>query len=91
MRVLNLWQKNGVFKIEVIQPLLDMAAGSSSAALSYTGADEPGNLFMILFLNTFLLCCTTLFQYTLIYSCLHQFGAEAGSSFHIYHFDGSRD
>lgn len=42
VRVLNLWQKNGVFKIEVIQPLLDMAAGSSSAAALYTGADEPG-------------------------------------------------
>lgn len=44
MRVLNLWQKNGVFKIEVIQPLLDMAAGSSSGAAPYTGTDEPGNL-----------------------------------------------
>ncbi|XP_076876240.1 SR-related and CTD-associated factor 4 isoform X2 [Brachyhypopomus gauderio] len=32
VRVLNLWQKNGVFKIEVIQPLLDMAAGSGSSA-----------------------------------------------------------
>ncbi|XP_054830835.1 SR-related and CTD-associated factor 4 isoform X2 [Eublepharis macularius] len=32
VRVLNLWQKNGVFKIEIIQPLLDMAAGTSSAA-----------------------------------------------------------
>uniref|UniRef100_A0A8C6XA14 SR-related CTD associated factor 4 n=1 Tax=Naja naja TaxID=35670 RepID=A0A8C6XA14_NAJNA len=31
VRVLNLWQKNGVFKIEIIQPLLDMAAGASSA------------------------------------------------------------
>nr|XP_033805690.1 SR-related and CTD-associated factor 4 isoform X2 [Geotrypetes seraphini] len=29
VRVLNLWQKNGVFKIEIIQPLLDMAAGAS--------------------------------------------------------------
>lgn len=27
MRVLNLWQKNNVFKSEIIQPLLDMAAG----------------------------------------------------------------
>lgn len=44
VRVLNLWQKNGVFKIEVIQPLLDMAAGTSSAAVPYTGTDEPGNL-----------------------------------------------
>ncbi|KYO22758.1 splicing factor, arginine/serine-rich 15 isoform B [Alligator mississippiensis] len=32
VRVLNLWQKNGVFKIEIIQPLLDMAAGTSSTA-----------------------------------------------------------
>ncbi|XP_064208698.1 SR-related and CTD-associated factor 4 isoform X2 [Anguilla rostrata] len=32
VRVLNLWQKNGVFRIEIIQPLLDMAAGSSSSA-----------------------------------------------------------
>nr|XP_048278710.1 SR-related and CTD-associated factor 4 isoform X3 [Myodes glareolus] len=31
VRVLNLWQKNGVFKIEIIQPLLDMAAGASNA------------------------------------------------------------
>ncbi|XP_066555928.1 SR-related and CTD-associated factor 4 isoform X1 [Amia ocellicauda] len=31
VRVLNLWQKNGVFKIEIIQPLLDMAAGASSS------------------------------------------------------------
>ncbi|XP_026129434.1 splicing factor, arginine/serine-rich 15-like isoform X1 [Carassius auratus] len=36
VRVLNLWQKNGVFKIDVIQPLLDMAAGSSSS----TGLDN---------------------------------------------------
>lgn len=51
MRVLNLWQKNGVFKIEVIQPLLDMAAGSSSAAAACT--DETGNLcFVCSFVHT---------------------------------------
>lgn len=44
MRVLNLWQKNGVFKIEVIQPLLDMAAGSGSGTASITNAEEPGSL-----------------------------------------------
>lgn len=44
MRVLNLWQKNGVFKIEVIQPLLDMAAGSGSGAASITHTEEPGEL-----------------------------------------------
>lgn len=27
VRVLNLWQKNSVFKSDIIQPLLDMAAG----------------------------------------------------------------
>ncbi|KAK1344380.1 hypothetical protein QTO34_014947 [Cnephaeus nilssonii] len=40
VRVLNLWQKNGVFKIEIIQPLLDMAAGSSSAV---PAADSVAN------------------------------------------------
>ena len=30
MRVLNLWQKNEVFAIEVIQPLLDLAADPNS-------------------------------------------------------------
>ncbi len=39
MRVLNLWQKNGVFKIDVIQPLLDMAAGSSSSSGLDNGPD----------------------------------------------------
>ncbi|KAG7515581.1 splicing factor, arginine serine-rich 15 [Solea senegalensis] len=43
VRVLNLWQKNGVFTIEIIQPLLDMAAGSGSAAAPYTCTDEPGS------------------------------------------------
>lgn len=47
VRVLNLWQKNNVFKSEIIQPLLDMAAGipppvvtpvlaSATAAMSNT-------------------------------------------------------
>ncbi|XP_061902748.1 SR-related and CTD-associated factor 4-like [Entelurus aequoreus] len=40
VRVLNLWQKNSVFKSEVIQPLLDMAA--SGGAAPYAGSDEPG-------------------------------------------------
>uniref|UniRef100_A0A3Q2PRA3 SR-related CTD associated factor 4 n=1 Tax=Fundulus heteroclitus TaxID=8078 RepID=A0A3Q2PRA3_FUNHE len=43
VRVLNLWQKNGVFKIEVIQPLLDMAAGSGSGAASITHTEESGS------------------------------------------------
>ncbi|XP_077360622.1 SR-related and CTD-associated factor 4 [Festucalex cinctus] len=41
VRVLNLWQKNGVFKSNVIQPLLDMAAGASSGAAPY--AEDPAS------------------------------------------------
>uniref|UniRef100_A0A3Q2YRN7 SR-related CTD-associated factor 4a n=1 Tax=Hippocampus comes TaxID=109280 RepID=A0A3Q2YRN7_HIPCM len=41
VRVLNLWQKNGVFKSNVIQPLLDMAAGASSDAAPC--AEDPGD------------------------------------------------
>ncbi|XP_073440655.1 SR-related and CTD-associated factor 4 isoform X2 [Dendrobates tinctorius] len=43
VRVLNLWQKNGVFKIEIIQPLLDMAAGAAPAdLLADSSANEEG-------------------------------------------------
>nr|XP_015825905.2 SR-related and CTD-associated factor 8 [Nothobranchius furzeri] len=42
VRVLNLWQKNAVFKSDIIQPLLDMAAGipppSSTPVLPSTAA-----------------------------------------------------
>ncbi|KAM9782304.1 SR-related and CTD-associated factor 4 isoform 1-T1 [Syngnathus typhle] len=41
VRVLNLWQKNGVFKSNVIQPLLDMAAGASSGGEPC--AEDPGS------------------------------------------------
>lgn len=47
MRVLNLWQKNGVFKIDIIQPLLDMAAGNDSGAVPYTETDEPGTGYFV--------------------------------------------
>ncbi|MEE6468050.1 hypothetical protein FKM82_008150 [Ascaphus truei] len=43
VRVLNLWQKNGVFKIEIIQPLLDMAAGAVAGLLSEYSANEEGS------------------------------------------------
>ncbi|XP_028840517.1 splicing factor, arginine/serine-rich 15 isoform X2 [Denticeps clupeoides] len=43
VRVLNLWQKNGVFKIEIIQPLLDMAAGSSGSAAIADGDSGPAD------------------------------------------------
>lgn len=60
MRVLNLWQKNGVFKIDVIQPLLDMAAASDSGAASFINTDEPGNLYD---------CehCTAIYSFLIIY------------------------
>ncbi|XP_061659864.1 SR-related and CTD-associated factor 4 isoform X2 [Syngnathoides biaculeatus] len=41
VRVLNLWQKNGVFKSNVIQPLLDMAAGTSSDAEPQAASCPP--------------------------------------------------
>ncbi|XP_018416979.1 PREDICTED: splicing factor, arginine/serine-rich 15 [Nanorana parkeri] len=44
VRVLNLWQKNGVFKIEMIQPLLDMAAGAAAPELlADNSANEEGS------------------------------------------------
>ncbi|XP_051868740.1 SR-related and CTD-associated factor 8 isoform X3 [Pristis pectinata] len=47
VRVLNLWQKNGVFKSEVIQPLLDLAAGipppSVTPAIASTAATVSSN------------------------------------------------
>ncbi|XP_041073330.1 SR-related and CTD-associated factor 8 isoform X2 [Carcharodon carcharias] len=47
VRVLNLWQKNGVFKSEIIQPLLDLAAGipppSVTPAVASTAATVSSN------------------------------------------------
>ena len=37
VRVLNLWQKNSVFPVEVIQPLLDLAADPNNAELVASG------------------------------------------------------
>lgn len=47
VRVLNLWQKNGVFNSQLIQPLLDMANPNSAYTLpteSTLSADSPGNI-----------------------------------------------
>lgn len=53
VRVLNLWQKNNVFKSDIIQPLLDMAAGlpppsvmpiSASSAVPINST-TPGKIF----------------------------------------------
>lgn len=47
VRVLNLWQKNGVFNSQVIQPLLDMAHPNSSMTLPAEPTlftDSPNNL-----------------------------------------------
>ncbi|XP_071373245.1 SR-related and CTD-associated factor 4-like isoform X2 [Centroberyx affinis] len=41
VRVLNLWQKNGVFEMDIIQPLLDMATGSFVPAPSLEGPADP--------------------------------------------------
>ncbi|XP_029923748.1 SR-related and CTD-associated factor 4-like isoform X2 [Myripristis murdjan] len=43
VRVLNLWQKNGVFDMDIIQPLLDMSSGSfvPAPALEGSAAHQP--------------------------------------------------
>ncbi|XP_076002217.1 SR-related and CTD-associated factor 4-like isoform X2 [Genypterus blacodes] len=41
VRVLNLWQKNGVFDMDIIQPLLDMGHGSCVSAPSLAGPTCP--------------------------------------------------
>uniref|UniRef100_Q5BJ33 Splicing factor, arginine/serine-rich 15 n=1 Tax=Xenopus tropicalis TaxID=8364 RepID=Q5BJ33_XENTR len=52
VRVLNLWQKNGVFKIEIIQPLLDMAAGAAAAdvmtdsSMMEEGSSPPSGMIL---------------------------------------------
>ncbi|KAG8450254.1 hypothetical protein GDO86_002778, partial [Hymenochirus boettgeri] len=43
VRVLNLWQKNGVFRIEIIQPLLDMAAGAAPVDLMMDNSMDEGS------------------------------------------------
>ncbi|XP_059824109.1 SR-related and CTD-associated factor 4-like [Hypanus sabinus] len=43
VRVLNLWQKNCVFKIEVIQPLLDMAVGITPTSAPPALENAPNN------------------------------------------------
>ncbi|XP_078265010.1 SR-related and CTD-associated factor 4 isoform X2 [Rhinoraja longicauda] len=43
VRVLNLWQKNCVFKIEVIQPLLDMAVGTPPTSAPPALENAPNN------------------------------------------------
>ncbi|PWA28084.1 hypothetical protein CCH79_00012127, partial [Gambusia affinis] len=41
IRVLNLWQKNGVFDMEILQPLMDMANG---AVVPHSAAEVPVDL-----------------------------------------------
>ncbi|KAJ7988885.1 hypothetical protein DPEC_G00313830 [Dallia pectoralis] len=45
VRVLNLWQKNSVFKSDIIQPLLDMAAGLPPPSVTpvMSSRDAPAN------------------------------------------------
>lgn len=40
VRVLNLWQKNGVFSAQIIQPLLDMANPNSAQTSEQSKSDE---------------------------------------------------
>lgn len=42
VRVLNLWQKNSVFKSDIIQPLLDMAAGIPPPSVTPVSASTAG-------------------------------------------------
>lgn len=69
--MLNLWQKNNVFKSEIIQPLLDMAAGipppvvtpvlpSTTAAMSNNTPGKQNQMEVILWIKTLLsvlVCC----------------------------------
>ncbi|XP_061537719.1 SR-related and CTD-associated factor 4b isoform X1 [Phycodurus eques] len=41
VRVLNLWQKNGVFDLDIIQPLMDMANGLLLPAPSVEASTDP--------------------------------------------------
>lgn len=68
MRVLNLWQKNGVFKIEVIQPLLDMAAGSSSS-MGLDNGPDAGKTLMCNIVNIAMVLTCFLFgmRFVLLY------------------------
>lgn len=45
LRVLNLWQKNGVFDMDIIQPLMDMAKGAILPAPSFQGKGRDIMLF----------------------------------------------
>lgn len=68
VRVLNLWQKNGVFKIEVIQPLLDMAAGSSSSSGLDNGPDGGKTLMCnIVNIAVILMCFLFGMRFVLLY------------------------
>ncbi|XP_077588198.1 SR-related and CTD-associated factor 8 [Stigmatopora nigra] len=42
VRVLNLWQKNAVFKSDIIQPLLDMAAGIAPPSVTPVMSSSAG-------------------------------------------------
>lgn len=42
IRVLNLWQKNGVYHPGIIQPLLDLASDPHNPAVFETGRDQLG-------------------------------------------------
>lgn len=45
MRVLNLWQKNGVFDMDIIQPLMDMANGAIEPPPALQGREVTTVMF----------------------------------------------
>ncbi len=49
LRVLNLWQKNGVFDMDIIQPLMDMANGAIVLAPALEGREINIILFWAMF------------------------------------------
>ena len=60
MRVLNLWQRNGIYPPEVISPLVDMAATSSKVlaanikkqTMKMAAAKQAAEAHFQVFLNT---------------------------------------
>lgn len=44
--MLNLWQKNGVFDMDIIQPLMDMANGAIVPAFGLEGKEISNLLYV---------------------------------------------
>lgn len=44
LRVLNLWQKNGVFEMNILQPLMDMAASVTTSSPTLGGSKSTNDV-----------------------------------------------